>query len=515
MSKHLVLSLGLCLTVASAGVMPRGLVQAADLELKLVGRSPRPAESGGSTAAAEAEAAADSDASEADEIPVTEPTTEPPVPEESSDEPGSESPESEIPIVDDSATSTDDVAGSEGLSAPPADGAAAATKAVDDELTLPAAPATVATGTDTGEEPAIDDEGSTADPSPAVAAEGKPQKPVDGPAGVAPEKVSAPAAAAPAPSSTAKKAPVATPPKKPVLLPGTGSLVKGIGDDFEDEKWQWNYNHPKSSEEQDKRVRGPLGRSVNGRWFEGPKRGTPDVVKRIPLPAPGLDGSNHGLLMATLHAGIPGRVTYDLQQDDLIYNMQKVTGRGIAVADNPSVVVRVYMPPYTQWEKRSGPTFGFRAGCYTHAIITGKDHPDKGRFGLEEYWPGMFVCYEPANAKRKVEEHAYLRIRGGRNGGEIRGPKITETGWWTLGLSFTPDGMVHYFASPGVDELTMDDHITSQFPYNYRTEHLKTFFFNVCTRDDGKTWSTPWVIDDPKVYFIKRQMAATAPPKKR
>ena len=305
------------------------------------------------------------------------------------------------------------------------------------------------------------------------------------------------------------KAPVAPTPKKPVLLPGTGTLVKGIGDDFEDENWKWNYNHPKSSEEQDKRMRGPMGRSTNGRWFEGPKRGTPDVVKRIELPAPGLEGSTHGLLIASLHAGIPGRTTYQMQQDDLIYNMQKVTGRGMSVADNPSVVTRVYMPPFEQWEKRNGPTFGFRAGCYTHATITGKDHPDKGRFGLEEYWPGMFVCFEPASAKRKTEDSAYLRIRGGRNGGEIRGPKIEQTGWWTLGLSFSPDGMVHYFASPGVEELTMDDHITSQYPYGYRTELLKTFFYNVCTQDDGKTWSTPWVIDDPKVYFVKRQVAAT------
>ena len=310
-------------------------------------------------------------------------------------------------------------------------------------------------------------------------------------------------------SATTPAAPAAAA-KKPVLLPGTGSLVKGVGDDFEDENWKWNYNHPKSSEEQDKRMRGPMGRSINGRWFEGPKRGTPDVVKRIELPAPGLEGSTHGLLIASLHAGIPGRTTYQMQQDDLIYNMQKVTGRGgISVADSPSVVTRVYMPPFEQWEKRNGPTFGFRSGCYTHATITGEDHPDKGRFGLEEYWPGMFVCFEPANPKRKTEDSAYLRIRGGRNGGEIRGPKIDQTGWWTLGLSFSPDGMVHYFASPGVDELTMDDHITSQFPYGYRTETLKTFFYNVCTKDDGKTWSTPWVIDDPKVYFNKRQMAAT------
>ena len=319
-----------------------------------------------------------------------------------------------------------------------------------------------------------------------------------------------------APPDTAAPAAKPAPAKKPVLVPGTGSLVKGVVDDFEDEKWKWYYNHPKSSEEQDKRMRGPLGKSANGRWFEGPKRGTPDVVKRIELPAPGLEGSAHGLLMASLHAGIPGRVTYQMQQDDLIYNMQKVTGRGMSVADSPSVVVRVYMPPFEQWERRSGPSFGFRAGCYTHAIITGDDHPDEGRFGLEEYWPGMFVCFEPANPKRKIEkDSAYIRVRSGRNGGEIRGPQIEELGWWTLGLSFTPDGMVHSFASPGVDDLTMDDHITSQFPYGYRTEWMKTFFFNVCTKDDGRTWSTPWVIDDPKVYFVKRPQTATSTPATR
>ena len=315
----------------------------------------------------------------------------------------------------------------------------------------------------------------------------------------------------------AKQPPVpAKPPvaKKPVLVPGTGSIAKGASDDFENEKWSWNYNHPKSSEEQDKRMRSPMGRSSNKLWFEGPKRGTPDVVKRVPLPSPGIEGSTHGLLIASLHAGIPGRTTYQMQQDDLVFAASRVVGRGLSVADSPSVVTRVYLPPFEQWEKRNGPTFGFRAGCYTHAIITADDHPDEGRFGLEEYWPGMFICYEQANAKKKTENTAYIRVRGGRNGGEIRGPTIPadQLGWWTLGLSFSPDGMVHYFASPGVDDLTMDDHITSQFPYGYRTEWLKTFFYNVCTMDDGKTWSTPWVVDDPKIYFVKRPQMATSTP---
>ena len=149
----------------------------------------------------------------------------------------------------------------------------------------------------------------------------------------------------PLPKASNGPPPVAT---DVAFVPGTGTRVESIGDDFEDEKWQWHYNHPKSSEEQDKRLRGPMARSTNGRWFEGPKRGTPDVVKRIELPAPGLEGSGHGLLIATLHAGIPGKVTYDMQQDDLIYNMQKVTGRGIPVGDNPNVTVRVYVPPFAQ-----------------------------------------------------------------------------------------------------------------------------------------------------------------------
>jgi hypothetical protein len=323
----------------------------------------------------------------------------------------------------------------------------------------------------------------------------------------------APKRVATAPAATPAQPPA---PKKPVLLPGTGSLVKNVVDDFEDEKWSWRYNHPKSSEEQDERMRGPLGKSVNGRWFEGPKRGTPDVVKRVELPAPGLDGSTHGLLIASLHAGIPGRVTHQMQQDDLIYNLSRHTGgRSMSVADSPSVTVRVYMPPFEQWENRTGPSFGFRSGCFTHAIITGDDHPDEGKFGLEEYWPGMFVCFESSHDGKFKQDGAYIRVRSGRNGGEIRGPRIEQLGWWTLGMSFTPDGMVHYFASPGVEELTMDDHITSQFPYGYRTELVKTFFFNVCTHDDGRTWSTPWVIDDPKVYFVKRPQMATTKSTKR
>jgi hypothetical protein len=70
-------------------------------------------------------------------------------------------------------------------------------------------------------------------------------------------------------------------------------------------------------------------------------------------------------------------------------------------------------------------------------------------------------------------------------------------------MSITSEGMVHYFAKSGVDPLSPTDHLASQYPYGYRAEALKTFFFNVCSGDDGRNWSTRWVIDDAKVYIAR------------
>jgi hypothetical protein len=83
-------------------------------------------------------------------------------------------------------------------------------------------------------------------------------------------------------------------------------------------------------------------------------------------------------------------------------------------------------------------------------------------------------------------------------------------------MSFTPDGMVHYYARPGVEDLTAEDYITSQFPYGYRCERFRTFFYNVVNGDNGRTWSTAWIVDDPKVYVGNSggRVAATRAPTK-
>ena len=69
-----------------------------------------------------------------------------------------------------------------------------------------------------------------------------------------------------------------------IVVPGTGTHMQQVGDDFEDENWEFIQNNPKSTEDIDENQRMPLGKSTNGRWYEGAKRGHPDVVQRVATP---------------------------------------------------------------------------------------------------------------------------------------------------------------------------------------------------------------------------------------
>lgn len=301
------------------------------------------------------------------------------------------------------------------------------------------------------------------------------------------------------------------------VVPGTGSEIIGVADDFEDPEWGYTPRDPKSTEDIDENQRGPMGRSLNGRWYEGIKRGHPDIVKRVPTPDGGLTGSTGSLLLKSKFTGIPGRASNKMHQDDFVANVQYRLRRRIDVSEVPSVTSRVFLPPVDEWENRSGPHFGFRLALETTAMTdkevgVGIFKRTKREMGNEVYWPGMFVEFESKDQTRKENDYAYLRIRSNRRGGDFRGPQITTTGWWTMGMSVTPDGMIHYYASPGVDELTQEDYITSQFPYDYRCERFRTFFYNVCSADDGRRWSTAFIVDDPKVYVLRpKGKVATRP----
>jgi hypothetical protein len=284
------------------------------------------------------------------------------------------------------------------------------------------------------------------------------------------------------------------------LVPGTGQKVAGVGDDFEDEKFSYTYNLPKASKEIDERTRLPGGRSSNGRWMEGALRGTPDHIRRVETPPHGIEGSQGSMLIQTLNSGIPNEPSYKAQQDDLLASSAALRG-SVSVAWSPSVVTRVCVPPFDKFERRSGVSFGFRAALKGYG---GPKEPDE----LDDYWPGIFIRFTPKTNKPNSVDQARFQIRAGTNGGDFLGPEITEAGWYTLGMSFTPDGAVHYYIRKGVEDLTSADYIASRHPYGFDAKYLFTFFFNVLSADNGKSWSTPWIVDDPALYWNRPQAAS-------
>lgn len=286
------------------------------------------------------------------------------------------------------------------------------------------------------------------------------------------------------------------------VVPGTGYKMRNVGDDFEDADWKWIANGVKSSREQDEQVRRPTGYSTNRRWFESPKRGMPDVIERVATPANGLPGSKGALRLQSLNTGIPGRPSYQMEQDDFIMSCSSRIGT-IDVSRSPSCTVRVWLPPFENWENRSGSHFGYRADLKTTTSEKKKRlFFARSKKKAESYWPGFFVEFHSSHDPRYQHDEARLLIRGNNGGHEVGSLRLTP-GWWTLGMSFTSDGRVHYYGRQGVKNLRASDHLYSSFPYGFEAERFATHFFNSVNNNDGRTWSTPIVIDDPAVYATR------------
>jgi hypothetical protein len=279
-----------------------------------------------------------------------------------------------------------------------------------------------------------------------------------------------------------------------VPVPGTGLKIERVGDDFEDPEWKYYPNFPKSSDENDERQRLPAGVSKNNRWFEPVMRGQPDLVKRVETPKGGLAGSTGALYLASVYPGIPGSPRGRVEQDDFCANCLEVMGGLIPMAWQPNVITRVYVPVASQWENRIGATFGYRLG-----VRASHNKKETGR--KEEYWPGMFFRTEQKVVEGKPTRTLRVHVRADQYGRDIPGPEIPEPGWYTLGMTCTSNGAVHYYFRPGVEDLADEHRIASHYPYGYRAAQFETFFFNVLARDTGKTWSTPWVVDDAFLYL--------------
>ena len=292
------------------------------------------------------------------------------------------------------------------------------------------------------------------------------------------------------------------------VVPGTGERLTEIGDDFEDEKWGYVPNLPKSSNNIDHQVRYPSGQSNNNRWFESLLRGQPDIVERVETPAGGLPNSKGAMKLRSVQTGIPGAPSFKMQQDDFIMNGNNRFGGTIPNMWTPNVVARVYMPPFEQWERRTGSSFGFRIETMTHVWkpATGKLFKKVGKTRqLDQAWPGMFVQLNCKSDSPNKEDNAVFVIRANENGNDfVAGPVITEPGWWTMGMTLSPDGRVHYYATKGTGPLRPTDRIASTMPYGEPNLQMNTLFFNVMSADNGRTWSTDWIVDDVEVFIARR-----------
>ena len=196
------------------------------------------------------------------------------------------------------------------------------------------------------------------------------------------------------------------------FVPGSGFKIDAVGDDFEDEKWAYVPNWPKASQNLDGQTRHNLGEATNGRWYESAYRGQPDVIRRVKTPPGGLPGSKGSLLLKSKFTGIPEMITRKQQQDDFLANVNGQIG-SIPVNYSPSVVVRVFLPPWEEWEQRTGATFGFRADC--EGVMT-KEEKKRGLFGtrikqvqkVDAYWPGFFIQYNCKKDPRFDRDSALL-----------------------------------------------------------------------------------------------------------
>ena len=289
------------------------------------------------------------------------------------------------------------------------------------------------------------------------------------------------------------------------LIPGTGQKLEKVGDDFEDIEWAYDLKLPKVYNHKEETVRsnGPGGQSKNGRWYEGSKRGQPDFIRRVPTPPGGLEGSTGALALSSINTG-SSRPSYQQQQDDFIANVAPRVGK-LSASRSPSVVTRVWMPPVEEWENRTGCHFAFRIAAETNyqprpsGLFRKSDE-------TSDMWPGMFLHFnskEGRGATGKETDNAFFWFKASNNGNQIRGPQVNQTGWWTLGISMTPDGRVHYYAKPGIEDLTAADHVASAYPFGRRSLRMRNFFFNACSGDDGKTRSTEFIVDDPSVYVLR------------
>ena len=79
--------------------------------------------------------------------------------------------------------------------------------------------------------------------------------------------------------------------------------------------------------------------------------------------------------------------------------------------------------------------------------------PNRGFFAsgsspvVEPYWPGMWIHFRSETSRGVESDSALIKVRGDHRGIDfpVKNISADQFGWWTLGMSLSPDGQIHYF----------------------------------------------------------------------
>ncbi len=252
------------------------------------------------------------------------------------------------------------------------------------------------------------------------------------------------------------------------VVPGTGTRVAALSDDFEDPGWGFDYSTYVSS---------------NGLWT-GSSRGAPEILNPVAPPSGGLSGSTRALQIRTWEAVDPSFDNWDANnpegQEDFFsrWHNQRF-GRLLTPADYPSMTMRVHMPDIAEWMGYPRYDLGFRAEV---------DSVGPGPYNIGKHYSSIWFY-------KKTDGKGYVYIRDSI--GDRQAVALNRPGpqWYTLGFSWDSAGS-HFYFWQGVADLTASDKIGDDteplVALNYHFVTIATLAKNTLSPDDH--------IDDVSVF---------------
>lgn len=254
-------------------------------------------------------------------------------------------------------------------------------------------------------------------------------------------------------------------------IPGTGTRIEPLSDDFEDPDWAFDYS---------------TQTSLNRLWKKG-RRGSPEILERVSPPAGGLANQDGALRIRTVDQDDDG---YPIQEDLVTAQYDKILSENPQRKDLPSVIARIFLPP----SDPEGPAWSY-IGLRMEARSTNQE------VAIPRYYPSIWI-HQSNDASGKSAYAVRVRLGDGPTRDQLVG-SLPGPGWYTVGVAFDADGIGHYYIGEGADPLTPEDKIydTSRFPggSDPRLDYLWYHFFSI-GGTQGPTTTADFRIDDVGFY---------------